>query len=107
MVLQMPAGRFYMIASSPHVPALETVLTISEPSSAASITPLPATTRCGGWTKGQTPVGLYRDDTLKPHAWIDDAEGFAGLLKTQGLIGSSVVDRLYFARRGWDPGHPP
>ena len=46
-----------------------------------------AATRRGGSTNGQVLVGLYRDDTLKPHAWIDDADGFAGLLKTQGITG--------------------
>ena len=75
-----------MIASSPVVPALQTVLTISEPSSAASTTPLPAATRRGGLTNGQPLVGLHRDDTLQPHAWIDDADEFAGFLTRPHLI---------------------
>ena len=47
-------GWFEMTASSPSVPMLLTVLTISEPSRAASTTPLSAAARCGGSTNGQT-----------------------------------------------------
>ena len=96
MVLQMPAGPFYTAAWSPHVPAQLTVLAIRKPEGAASATPPPQRHETW-WVDEWSNTG----GPLQPHAWVDDADGFAGLLKT------SVVDRVYLASRGWGPWWGP